>query len=90
MDNEGYDRANRIIIEFMKVLRWPIEFIVVIFGGYVFVSFMNFINSGPGSTSGLYGAFLWNFLYWVIYLIGVIWISASRIVHTIKKNKDIP
>ncbi len=73
-DEKTYEK----LIKVMKVLRWPLEFVAVLFVGWLFVKIYKDIN--PTSEIDLRP--------YILYLTTAIWVSALRIVCTIKKNKD--
>ncbi len=69
----------------LKVLRWFAEFVAIILCGNIFIKIMNdFVGSGEG----MYGGVLIDIEYHILYLAGVIWVSALRIIQAIKKKES--
>ncbi len=70
----------------LRACRWFVEFIAIIICGSIFIKIMNI---SFGSYGGDYGEIIINIEYLILYLAGVIWVSALRIAQAIKK-KGLP
>jgi hypothetical protein len=80
---ENIDKAEENFMSIMKVLRWPLEFIAVIVGGIFFIALMYAISGTLVDDLG-YISLVMGYL--ILYLAGIIWVAASRIVRAIKKR----
>ena len=77
------ENSNSPDEKFIKALRWPLEFIAVIAGGILFLVFMYAIS---GTMIDDFGHIFLGISYLILYLAGIIWLAASRIVCAIKKR----
>lgn len=83
---KAFKMVIEVVILMDKAFRWFIEFIAIIICGGIFIKVMNIFF---GSYGGDYGEVLIDIEYIILYLAGVIWVSALRIVQAVKK-KDLP